>query len=131
MPSISPRMVGIYLVIFWVQCVVGIGVIVYNQILLQYADNTIADTVLHVILMSGAVGIGAATNSLLVAISAEGIMVLAAWVKKRQFAEGIEVGKEQGIAEERKRANAKLRAWAEEKGPLEELPEIDDEDESN
>ena len=58
-------------------------------------------------------------------------MVLAAWVKKRQFAEGIEVGKKQGRAEERKRANAKLRAWAQEHDiPVDELP-IEDEDEED
>ena len=59
-------------------------------------------------------------------------MVLAAWVKKKQLRQGIEIGMEQGIeqgkeigieqgieqgkeigrAEERKRANAKMRAWA-------------------
>lgn len=111
MPSISPRMVGLYLVIFWVQCVVGVGINVYNQVW-QRADSSIADTILQVILVSGAVGIGAATNSLIVVITAEGIMVLAAWVKKRQFAEGVEVGKKQGISEERERANAKMRAWA-------------------
>ena len=131
MPSISPRMVGIYLVIFWVQCVVGIGISVYNQIW-QRADDNLADTILQIILVSGEVGIGAATNSLLVVISAEGIMVLAAWVKKRQFAEGVEVGMEQGKeigrAEERKRANAKLRALAKEYGiPEDKLP-IEDED---
>ena len=129
MPSISPRMVGIYLVIFWVQCVVGIGINGYNQIW-QRADNNLADTTLQTILVSGAVGIGAATNSLLVVISAEGIMVLAAWVKKRQFAEGLEQGVKQGRAEERKRANAKLRALAKEYGIPEEKLEIEDEDES-
>ena len=56
-------------------------------------------------------------------------MVLAQWVKKRQYEQGLEQGLEQGReqgreqgleqgmergrAEERKRANAKLRAWAE------------------
>ncbi len=127
MPSISPRMVGLYLVIFWVQCVVGVGINVYNQVW-QRADSSIADTILQVILVSGAVGIGAATNSLIVVITAEGIMVLAAWVKKRQFAEGVEVGKKQ----ERKRTNAKLRAWAEERGiPIEELPKIEDENQDD
>ena len=56
-------------------------------------------------------------------------MVLAAWVKKRQFAEGVEVGKKQGRAEERKRYNAKLRALAKKYDiPEDELP-IEDEDE--
>ena len=125
MPSISPRMVGIYLVIFWVQCIAGIGINGYNQIW-QRADNSLADTILQIILVSGEVGIGAATNSLLVVITAEGIMVLAEWVRKRQFAEGIEVGRKQ----ERKRANAKLRALAKEYGIPEEKLEIEDEDES-
>ena len=35
-------------------------------------------------------------------------MVLAAWVKKKQYEQGLE----QGRAEERKRANARIRAWA-------------------
>ena len=128
-------MVGTYLVIFWVQCVVGIGINAYNQIL-QRADSNIADIALQAIVGSEQIGIGAATNSLVVVITAEGIMVLAAWVKKRQFAEGVEVGKKQGIeqgkAQAHKRVNAKLREWAEEKGiPIEELPNIEDEDESN
>ena len=46
-------------------------------------------------------------------------MVLAKMLSKQQ--------REEGIKEGRKRANAKWRAWAKEKGiPLEELP-IDDE----
>ena len=95
-------MVGVYLVIFWVQCVVGVGINTYNQIL-QRADLSIADIVLQIIVGSEEIGIGAATNSLVVVITAEGIMVLAAWVKKKQFAEGVEVGKKQGKAEERKK----------------------------
>ncbi len=58
-------------------------------------------------------------------------MVLAAWVKKKQYEQGLEEGLEQGMekgvekgrTEERKRANAKMRAWAVEKGiPIDELP---------
>ena len=82
--------------------------------------------------MSGAVGIGAATNSIVVVITVEGILVLAEWVKKKQFKEGVEVGKKQGIeqgaAAERKRANAKLRALAEEYGIPEEKLEIEEEE---
>ena len=131
MPSITPRMVGLYLFLFWIQCIVGVCVIVYNQILWQHAGNNLADTILQVILMSGAVGIGAATNSIVVVITVEGILVLAEWVKKKQFKEGVEVGKKQGIeqgaAAERKRANAKLRALAEEYGIPEEKLEIEEE----
>ena len=56
-------------------------------------------------------------------------MVLAAWVKKRQLEEGIQKGVELGRAEERKRANAKLRALAKEYGIPEEKLEIEDESE--
>ena len=136
MPSISPRMVGVYLVLFWVQCVVGIGINLYNQIWIwQQADINIAETILQVILISGAVGIGAATNSLVVVLTAEGTMALAEWVRKKQFKEGIEVGKKQGVevgeARARKRYNAKLRVLAKEYGIPEEKLAIEDEDESN
>ena len=123
MPSITPRMVGLYLFLFWIQCIVGVCVIVYNQILWQHAGNNLADTILQVILMSGAVGIGAATNSLIVVITVEGILVLAEWVRKKQFKEGVEVG----VKQERKRSNAKLRALAEEYGIPEEKLEIEEE----
>ena len=128
-------MVGLYLVTFWLQCIVGIGINFYNQIW-QRADNSLVDIVQQAIVGSEEVGIGAATNSLIVVLSAEGIMVLAEWVKKKQFKEGVEVGIKQGRAQgikqgaaaERKRVNAKLRAWAKEHGiPEEKLP-IEDED---
>ena len=119
-------MVGVYFALFWIQCVAGIAINAYNQIWLR-PDNTVTDSILQIIVWTGPISIGAAANSILVAISAEGIMVLAAWVKKKQFAEGIEqgkeIGKEIGKTEERKRTNAKLRAWAMEKGiPIDELP---------
>lgn len=124
-------MVGAYFALFWIQCVVGISIDIYNQIALL-PEIALTDIILQVIVGSGQVSLGAAANSFLVAISVEGIMVLAAWVKKRQYERGFETGITQGIAEERKRANAKIRAWAEEKGiPIEELPTIADETESS
>ena len=132
-------MVGAYFALFWIQCVVGISIDIYNQITLL-PEIALTDIILQVIVGSGQVSLGAAANSFLVAISVEEIMVLAAWVKKRQFergfetgvAQGITQGKEQGIAEGHKRANAKIRAWAEEKGiPIEELPTIEDETEGS
>ena len=127
-------MVGAYFALFWIQCVAGIAINAYNQIWLR-PDITITDSILRIIVGTGPISLGAAANSILVAISAEGIMVLAAWVKKRQLKQGIQIGVEQGKeigrAEERQRANAKMRAWAEEKGiPPDELPTID-ETESN
>ena len=121
-------MVGLYFALFWIQCVAGMAISVYNQIL-QTADYTFADTILHIIVGTGPISLGAAANSILIAISAEGIMVLAAWVKKRQLEEGIQKGVELGRAEERKRANAKLRALAKEYGIPEEKLEIEDESE--
>lgn len=156
MPSISPRMVGVYLVLFWIQCVVGIGINLYNQIWIwQQADINIAETILQVILISGAVGIGAATNSLVVVLTAEGTMALAEWVRKKQFKEGVEVGKKEGIeqgieqglekgieqgieqgkemgrSEERKRISAMLRALGEEYDIPEDKLTIKDEDEND
>ncbi len=112
----------------------GMAISVYNQIWLS-PDNTLTGAILQIIVGAGPISLGAAANSILVAISAEGIMVLAAWVKKRQLKQGIQIGVEQGKeigrAEERQRANAKMRAWAIEKGiPPDELPTID-ETESN
>ena len=146
MPSISPRMVGVYLVLFWFQCVVGIGINLYNQIWIwQQADINIAETILQVILISGAVGIGAATNSLVVVLTAEGTMALAEWVRKKQFKEGVEVGKKEGLeagieqgiekgkemgrSEERKRISAMLRALGEEYDIPEDKLAIEDDDE--
>ena len=117
-------MVGVYFALFWIQCVAGIAISVYNQIL-QAADYTLADTILHIIVGTGPISLGAAANSILIAISAEGIMVLAAWVKKRQLEQGIQIGR----AEERKRANAKMRALAKEYGIPEEKLLIEDETE--
>ena len=56
-------------------------------------------------------------------------MVLAAWVKKRQFEEGVKQGRAIGRAKARKRFNAKLRALAKKYDiPEDELP-IEDENE--
>jgi hypothetical protein len=117
-------MVGVYFALFWIQCVAGIAISVYNQIWLR-SDITITDTMLQIIVGTGPISLGAAANSILIAISAEGIMVLAAWVKKRQLEQGIQIGR----AEERKRANAKMRALAKEYGIPEEKLQIEDETE--
>ena len=108
---------------FWLQCLAGIGSNAYQQLWLR-TDIAITEAMLQVITAAGLISLGAAANSLIIVISAEGIMVLASWFKRRQFEQGMEKGR----AEERKRTNAKLRAWAEEKGiSVDELP-IDDKD---
>ena len=126
-------MVGAFFVLFWLQCVAGIGISVYHQLWLR-TDVALTDAILQIIIATGPISLGAAANSLIVVISAEGIMVLAAWVKKKQYEQGLEQGLEKGVekgrAEERKRANAKMRAWAQKRGiPIEELP-IEDHSES-
>lgn len=120
-------MVGVFFTLFWIQCIASIAINAYNQIWLR-TDVMLTDAILQTIMATGPISLGAAANSFLVAISVEGTMVMAAWVKKRQFAEGVEVGKKQ----ERKRTNAKLRAWAEERGiPIEDLPKIEDENQDD
>ena len=115
-------MVGAFFVLFWLQCVAGIGISAYHQLWLR-TDIAFTDAILQIIMATGPISLGAAANSLIVVISAEGIMVLAAWVKRRQYEQGLEQGVEKGRTEERKRANAQLRAWAMEKGiPIDELP---------
>ena len=58
-------------------------------------------------------------NALAVAVFVEAVMVLAKMVEKQRW----EKGRQQGIKEERKRSNAKLRAWAKEYGiPEDKLP---------
>ena len=112
-------MAGACFALFWVQCVAGIAINAYNQIWLR-PDITITDSILRIIVGTGPISLGAAANSILIALSAEGIMVLAAWVKKRQLKQGIEIGlaegratgRAEGRAEERKLANARLHAWA-------------------
>lgn len=123
-------MVGAYFALFWIQCIVGISINIYNQIALL-PEIALTDIILQVIVGSGQVSLGAAANSFLVAVSVEGIMVLAAWVKKRQFEQGFATGMTQGAAKERKRNNAKLRALAKEYGIPEEKLEIEDETESS
>ena len=127
-------MVGLYFALFWIQCVAGMVISVYNQIWLS-PDNTLTGAILQIIVGTGPISLGAAANSILIALSAEGIIVLAAWVKKRQFEQGKAIGQAEGRAEgraqERKRANAKLRANAKEYGIPEEKLQIEDVSEPN
>ena len=81
----------------------------------------------EVIKASGPIGVGSATNALAIAMLVEAIMVLASIINERKRQEGIK----QGIRQERKRSNAKLRAVAEKYGiPEDELP-IEPEDDGD
>lgn len=127
-------MMGAYVILFCVQWVAGMAIEIHYQIW-QRADNTLADAVLEIIKESGAIGTGAAANSIAIALMLEGIMVLAQMIKKKREAEarrkgreeGITQGREEGITLERRRNNKELIDWAKEKGiPIEDLPIKDD-----
>ena len=56
-------------------------------------------------------------------------MVLAAWFKRRQFEQGLEIGRAEGRRAMRKLHNAKLRSLAKEYGiPEDELPLLNESD---
>ncbi len=147
-------MMGAYIILFCVQWVAGMAIEIYYQIW-QRADNSLAGAALEILKESGAIGTGAAANSIAIALMLEGIMVLAQMLRKQQEAEarrqgreegitlgreqgitqgreegitlGITQGREEGITEERHRKNEELRAWAKEKGiPLKDVPIDDD-----
>lgn len=119
-------MMGAYVVLFCVQWVAGMAIEIYYQIW-QRADNTLANAVLEIIKESGAIGTGAAANSIAIALMLEGIMVLAQMIKKKREAEayrrGVTQGREEGVTLERRRKNKEFINWAKEKGiPVEDLP---------
>ena len=93
--SVSARMLGLYLAIYGVICAAGIAAEIRSQ-LIKGSDDYI-ETALRVVKGAGSIGIGAASIALTIAIAWEGIMVLAQFVKRKQIAEGIQIGREQGI----------------------------------
>ena len=91
----------------------------YTQFQQRAPDETVARAIVEVIKASGPIGIGSATNALAIAILVEAVMVLASIINERKRQEGIK----EGIKQERKRSNAKLRAVAKKYGiPEDELP---------
>ena len=130
--SLSPAMLTLYFVIFWVQCVVGIATDAYYQ-LQQRADAPVPVTLLEIVRGSGPTGIGAAVNALVIALFVEATMVLAQIVKRRQFEQGRVQGREEAREEVREEAREEARrehteqleAWAKEKDiPLDDLPKL-------
>ena len=121
---------GAYFAIFLVQYIPGIAFEAYTRIQQEAAIDTFAHIALEIIRASGPIGIGSAMNAIAVALFLEAVMVLARMLSRQQR----EQGRAEGIKEERKRSNAKLRAagagaLAKEYGiPLEKLP-IGDENE--
>ena len=123
--SLLPQTIGAYFAIFLIQYIPGTAFKAYMLIQQRSADDTFAHTAIEIVEASGPLGIGAAMNAIAVAIFVEAVMVLAKMLERQRW----EKGRAEGIKEERKRSNAKLRAWAKERGiPIEQLP-IEDEDE--
>lgn len=124
--SLSPQTIGAYFAIFLIQYIPGIALEAYTRIQ-QAASADFAHIALEILKASGPIGIGSAMNAIAIAVLVEAIMVLAKMLSEQQRREGIKIG----IKQERKRSNAKLRAWAKERGiPIEELP-IEDEGEDD
>lgn len=106
MLSISPKMIGAYFVIFWVQYAPGMALMLTARYQAwRRADADLAVIIPEAIKESGPIGIGAAVNATAIIILAEVFMVLAQIVKKKQYEEGveqgIELGRVEGIAEGR------------------------------
>lgn len=122
--SLSPAMLTLYFVIFWVQCVAGIAIDAYYQ-LQQRADAPVPATLLEIVRGSGPTGIGAAVNALVIALFVEATMVLAQIVKRRQFEQGRAQGREEVREEAQREHTEQLEAWAKEKDiPLDDLPKL-------
>ena len=137
--SLSPAMLTLYFVIFWVQCVAGIAIDAYYQ-LQQRADAPVPAILLEIVRGSGPTGIGAAVNALVIALFVEATMVLAQIVKRRQFEQGRAQGREEVREEAREEAlreraeereawmeawTQDLEAWAKENDiPIENLPKL-------
>ncbi len=158
MLSISPKMLGAYFVIFWVQYAPGMALMLTARYQAwRRADADLAVIIPEVLKESGPIGIGAAVNATAIIILAEVIMVLAQMVKKKQYeagrqegivegrqegiaegrqegrqegiAEGRQEGRQEGIAEGRKQSAKRMRAWAKDRGiPEDELPLDPDDD---
>ena len=137
-------MLALYLAIFDALCVFGIAMEVRAQ--LRQGVSDYLDIAHQTLKGMGAVGAGSAATALAIAIAVEGIMILAEFVKRRQLAQGIEIGMERGIergieqgieqgmergvkkgAKDAQERHAKImREWAEENGiPVENLPKFD------
>ena len=133
--SLSARVIGAYFVLFLVQYAPGVALEVYAHWPPPAAGAlALARTAVDIIKGSGPIGLGAATNALAIAVTMEAIMVLAKIISMHQREEGYRQGRkhgrqegiEEGIEQERKRNNAKLRAFAKKYGiPEDELPIAD------
>ena len=123
--TVSPQMLGAYFVIFLIQYIPAITIEAYGYIQQRTEDDTFATVAIEIIVnAAGPIGIGSAMNAIAVALFMEAVMVLARMLSRQQR----EQGHAEGVAEERKRANAKLRALAKKYDIPEEELRIEDED---
>ena len=119
--SLSPQTIGAYFAVFLVQYIPGIAFETFTYI--QAASADFMYTALEIVKASGPIGIGSAMNAIAIAVLVEAVMVLAKMIERQRWEQGHAEGIKEGIKEERKRSNAKLRAWAKENGISEdELP---------
>lgn len=114
MLSISPKMIGAYFVIFWVQYAPGMALMLTARYQAwRRADADLAVIIPEALKESGPIGIGAAVNATAIIILVEVFMVLAQIVKKKQYEEGrqegIAEGRQEGISEGRQEGIAKGR----------------------
>ena len=152
--SVSSKTLGFYLVLFWAQCVAGIALTIRREALAR-ADGDLSEAFLDSLSAIGPIGFGAAVTSLTLSLTLEAILVLAQIIKQRQYDKGVEIGREEGIEEgvgigrvegreegrvegieegveigvnrARRDHNAKIQAWAKQRGiPADELPELGD-----
>ena len=121
--SVPPQAIGAYFGIFLIQYIPGVVFAAYMHIRQHAADDTFPAVAIEIIKASGPIGIGSAMNAIAIALFMEAIMVLARMLSRQQREEGIKEGRDQ----ERKRANAKLRALAEKYDIPEEELQIEDE----
>ena len=117
--SLSARVIGVYFAIYLLQYVPSVAFEAYTHFQQRAADETLARVIVEVIKASGPIGLGSATNAAAIAMLMEAVMVLASIINEQKRKEGFR----QGVKQERKRSNAKLRALAEKYGiPEDELP---------
>ena len=152
--AVSSKMLAFYLVVFWLLCAAGAALMIRSQALAP-TDGDFGNAALAALIGVGGVGLGAAVTSLILTLAVEAVMVLAQMLKQRQYEQGLEEGVEIGREETRQQyeqaiqqqelaiqqrelaiqqqelarqqRNARLRAWAAERGiPADELPDMDE-----
>ena len=98
-----------YIALFGLLVVLGIAWKVWREVVLR-TDDGAWDTIDHIIIGAGQVGIAAATCTACIATISEATMILAERYKARRYAEGVAEGRATGLAEGRVEGRAEGRA---------------------